>query len=59
MTKMQGSKLWNKVCSENLIIWISDLPALLSRFRVTSGLMDHDPSGKSKVIDVWGNHLTG
>ena len=41
-----------------LDIRILNLPALLSRFRVTSGLMYHDPSGKSKVIDFGRNYLT-
>jgi hypothetical protein len=59
MTKIQNSKFCNEASLEDLIIWILNLPALLSRFRVTSGLMEHDPSGKSKVIDVWGNDLTG
>jgi hypothetical protein len=42
-----------------LNIRILNLPALLSRFRVTCGLMYHDPSGKSKVIDFGRNYLTG
>ena len=33
--------------------------ALLSRFWVPSGLMYHDPFGKSKVVDFEQNHLTG
>ena len=44
---------------ENLVIWILDLPALLSRFYITSGAMDLDPSGKSKIVSFGPNHLTG
>jgi hypothetical protein len=32
-------------------IRILELAAPLSRFRITSGLIDHDPSRKNKVVD--------
>jgi hypothetical protein len=35
------------------------LPALLSRVCVTSGMMDHDPSWRSKIAGFLGNYLTG
>jgi hypothetical protein len=40
-------------------IRISDLPALLSRFSVTSGATDHNPSEKSKIVTFGRNYLTG
>jgi hypothetical protein len=42
-----------------LVIRILELPALLSRFYITSGAMDLDPSGKSKIVSFGRNHLTG
>ena len=59
MTKFQMFETNKALRDLNFEIEILNLPALLSRFRVTSGLMYHDPSGKSKVIDFGGNYLTG
>jgi len=36
-----------------------NLPALLSGFGVTSDMMCHDPPGKSKIVNVGQNYLTG
>jgi len=40
-------------------IGISDLPALLSGFCLTSGATYRDPSGKSKIVSFGHNYLTG
>ena len=50
---------FDKQSFKNLVIWIEDLPALLSGFCVTSGAMYHDPSGKSKIVSLGRNDLTG